>query len=89
MIFSLQGNLDDAVNDIQKYVDALKLNIFLQEYKWEKLSYKEKQSIENLAPYLNNTSSSEAAEVWLDLILTDAKEPDKSYFFQRSEGYFL
>ena len=80
LIVSLQGNLDDAVKDIQKYVDALKLNIFLQESRWGKLEYNTKQSIENLAPNLDAPGSSKVATFSRPLVLTD-EESEKFYLF--------
>ena len=81
LIDSLQKNLDDAVNDIQKYVDALKLNMFLQEFRNEKQEYNTEQSSWNLAPYLDETSSSKVATFSYPLVLTDEEESDKFYLF--------
>ena len=89
LLNSLENNLDDAVKDIQKYVDALKLNEYLYEFKKIKLAYKKKKSIENLAPYLDDSSSSssEVVEVWTPLVLTDKKDTNKSYLFYPTIAY--
>ncbi|MBQ2176050.1 MAG: hypothetical protein II453_13645 [Alphaproteobacteria bacterium] len=89
LLNSLEGNLNNAVNDIQKYVNALKLNESLYEFKKIKLAYKKKKSIENLAPYLDDSSSSssEVVEVWAPLVLTDKKDTNKSYLFYPTIAY--
>ena len=80
LIDSLQKNLDDAVNDIQKYVDALKLHESLLKYRWEKPAYKKKQSIEYLAPNLETSPGGECA-FYRGIMLTDKKNPDIFYVF--------
>ncbi|MBQ3946121.1 MAG: hypothetical protein II670_11020, partial [Alphaproteobacteria bacterium] len=56
LIDSLQGNLDDAVNDIQKYVDALSLYEDLYEFRTNKQQYKNTSSILYIAPKVNVSS---------------------------------
>ena len=56
LIVSLQGNLDDAVNDIQKYVDALSLYEDLYEFRTNKQQYKKMSSILYIAPKVNISS---------------------------------
>ena len=56
LIVSLQGNLDDAVNDIQKYVDALSLYEDLYEFRTNKQQYKNMSSILYIAPKVNISS---------------------------------
>ena len=80
LIVSLQGNLDDAVNDIQKYVDALKLNMYLIDFRWRKQEYEKSSCIDNLAPFLK-TSSGGGAVCYPNITLTDEKKHDIFYDF--------
>ena len=76
LLNSLENNLNDAVNDIQKYVDALKLNECLFEFRQCKLD-------KNLAPHLelNSYKLNEGAGFFSEILLIDEKDKNKSYCF--------
>ena len=81
LIDSLQKNLKQAIADIQKYVDALKLNMFWQEFRNEKQEYNTEQYSGNLAPYLEAKSDSGKVVTFsCSLVLTD-EESEKFYLF--------
>ena len=77
LLNSLENNLNDAVNDIQKYVDALKLNECLFEFRQCKPKDK-------LAPHLvvRYDDVGEVANVFSDIVLTDEEDESKSYSFR-------
>ena len=77
LLNSLENNLDNAVNDIQKYVDALKLNECLFEFRQCK-------RMNILVPDVKIQKShklNEGAEFFSEIMLTDKKNKNKSYRF--------
>ncbi len=77
LLNSLEKNLDDAVNYIQEYVDALKLNEDLFSFGQCKLK-------NILAPNVKNQKShklNEGACFFIGIMLTDKKNKNKSYRF--------
>ena len=80
LIKSLQTNLSNAINDIQKYVDALKLNMYLVNFRWRKQEYEKFPCIGNLAPLLE-TSSGGGAVCYPNITLTDEEKHDIFYDF--------
>ena len=80
LLDSLKGNLNNAVNDIQKYVDALKLNEYLLVFRQCKLD-------DTLAPFLTlkNCDVGEGAEFFGRIVLTD--EEDKNESNESNESY--